>query len=98
MSDDLKWTTNTHVTPFTLTSKAQLTISMVLEDPLLLRFFTRSPIFLPVHIHFYPSKLLVDESLHKAMVPQEWYGKHISLMTIFLGVRDFRHGLFLVIL
>ena len=32
VSDDLKWTTNTHVTLFSLTFKAQLTISMVLED------------------------------------------------------------------
>ena len=32
VSDDLKWTTNSHVTPFTLTFKAELTISMVLED------------------------------------------------------------------
>ena len=31
-SDDLKWTTRIHVTPFTLISKAQVTISMVLED------------------------------------------------------------------
>ena len=30
VSDELKWTINTHVTPFTLTSKA-LTISMVLD-------------------------------------------------------------------
>ena len=30
--DDLKWATNTHMTPFTLTFKAKLTISMVLED------------------------------------------------------------------
>ena len=63
VSDDLKWTTNTHVTPFSLTFKAQLTISMVLEDLslllqicLLLEFFTRPPIFLPVHIRFYPSR------------------------------------------
>ena len=32
VSDDLKWATNTHITPFTLTFKAQLTISMVWED------------------------------------------------------------------
>ena len=41
--DDVKWTTNTHVTPFTLIFKAQLTISMVLEDPFC------SFIFVPVH-------------------------------------------------
>ena len=58
MYDDLKWTTNTHVTPFTLTFKAyRSTISMVLEDLfLLLHFCTRPPIFLPIHIRFYPSK------------------------------------------
>ena len=53
VSDDLKWATNTHVTPFTLTFKAYLTIYMVLEDLfLLLNFFTCPPIFLPVHIRF----------------------------------------------
>ena len=68
MSDDLKWTTNTHVTPFTLASNAQLTISMVLEHLfLLLHFFTRPSIFLPIHNCFYPSKWRVDGSLHKAM-------------------------------
>ena len=56
VSDDLSWTTNTHVTPFHSLSR-QLTISMVLEDPflfyfLLLHFFTRPP---PVHPYFYPS-------------------------------------------
>ena len=30
--DDLKWATNTLMTPFTLTFKVYLTISMVLED------------------------------------------------------------------
>ena len=55
--DDLKWATNAHMTPFTLTFKAQLTISMVLEDFfLLLHFYTRPPIstrpysFLPVQM------------------------------------------------
>ena len=43
VSDDLKWTTNRHVTPFTLISKAKLTISMVLEN---LCFLVD---FLPVH-------------------------------------------------
>ena len=60
VSDDLKWTTNTHVTPFTLTSKAYLTMSMVLEDFFAPSFFypstTRPPIFLPVQNGFYPSK------------------------------------------
>ena len=49
VSDDLKWTTNTHVTPFSFTFKAQLTISMVLED--LFLFLN----VLPVHPYFYPS-------------------------------------------
>ena len=30
-------------------------------------FFTHPPIFLPVHIRFYPSKWRVDGSVHKAM-------------------------------
>ena len=69
MSDDLKCTTNTHLTPFTLTSKAYLTISMVLEDLfLLLHFFTRPPIWLPIHNGFYPSKWWAVGSLHKAML------------------------------
>ena len=55
--DDLKWATNTHVTPFTLSFKAYLTTSMVLEGLfLLLNFVTRSPKFLPIHINFYTSK------------------------------------------
>ena len=45
MSDDLKWTTNTHVIPFTLISKAQL----------IWKTFFGSFIFLPVHPYFYPS-------------------------------------------
>ena len=36
---------------------------------LFLHFFTRPPIFLPVHIRFYPSKWWVDGSLHKVMFP-----------------------------
>ena len=48
VSDDLKRTTNTHVTPFSLTFKAYLIISKILEDlffaPL---FFTRPPYFYP---------------------------------------------------
>ena len=48
VSDDLKWTTNIHMTPFKLASKAYLAISMVLEDLFLLLHF------LPVHPYFYP--------------------------------------------
>ena len=55
--DDLKWTTNTHVTPFTLISKAKLTIFIVFED-LFLSFLylsvTCPPIYLPVDNGFYP--------------------------------------------
>ena len=54
--DDLKWATNTHVTPFTLTFKAQLTISMVLED------LFWSLIFLPVHPYFFPSIFVFTRS------------------------------------
>ena len=68
VSDDLKWATNTYMTQFTLTFKEQLTISMVLEDFLFLNFVTHPPIFLPIHIRFYPSKWRVDGSLHKAML------------------------------
>ena len=51
MSDDWKWTTSTHVTPFTLTSKAELT-SMVLETFLFCSFIS-FPVP-PVHPHFNP--------------------------------------------
>ena len=46
-------------------------------------FFTRPPIFLPVHIRFYPSKWQVDRSLHKAMVLSEMckYSKMYILLT-----------------
>ena len=54
VADDLKWTSSTHVTPFTLTFKFQ-GISMVLEDLVLFLFYP-STTFLPVHIRFYPSK------------------------------------------
>ena len=47
VSDHLKWTTNTHVTQFSLTFKAQLTISMVLGD-----LFYSFIVFQPVH-HIY---------------------------------------------
>ena len=62
VSDALKWTTNTHVTQFVLTFKAELTISVVLEDlfVLLLHFLpghhpsthisTRPYSFLPVQM------------------------------------------------
>ena len=51
VSDDRNWATNTYMTPFTLTFKAKLTISMVLEDLfLLLHFFTRHYSFLPVQM------------------------------------------------
>ena len=57
---DLKLATNTHMTPFIITFKACLIISMVLEDLFYPSFFylstTRPPIFLPVHTRFYPSK------------------------------------------
>ena len=50
VSDDLKWTTNTHLsdaTPFTLISKASLTIYTVWENLFLLLHF-----FLQVHLHW----------------------------------------------
>ena len=67
MSDDLKWTTNTHLTLFSLDFKAILTISMVLEDLLLvLHFLTRPP-------YFYPSIFIFTR-------PNEgWTGLYIKL-------------------
>ena len=47
--DDLKWTSSTHMTPFTLIFKAQITISMVLDE-LLCSFFYPSTTFLPVQM------------------------------------------------
>ena len=52
---DLKWATNTPMTPFTLTFKAQLTISMVLEAFFAPSFFYPSTHIPAVHIRFYPS-------------------------------------------
>ena len=49
--DDLKWATNTYMTPFTLIFKAYITISMVLED----LFSVATSFLLPVHPYFYPS-------------------------------------------
>ena len=70
VSDDLKWTTNTHVTPFSLTFKAYLTISMVLDEFLfvflLLQFFTH--IFTRPY-SFLPILMMGGGSLHKAMPP-----------------------------
>ena len=57
VSDDLKWTTNTHVTPF----------SPFFCSLICLPVHNPSTIFLPVHIRFYPSKWRVDGSLHEAM-------------------------------
>ena len=49
-------------------------------------FFTRPPIFLPVHIRFYPSKWWVDGSLHKAMV-------HLDLCELCMkGFREDRNN------
>ena len=53
VSDDLKWTTNTHVTvvtPFSVTFKAKLTISII-------DWYGRvfAQFLLPVHPYFYPS-------------------------------------------
>ena len=63
VSDDMKWTTNTHVTPFSLTFEDYLFFAPSVFYP----SATHQPIFLPVHIRFYPSKWRVDGSLHKAM-------------------------------
>ena len=69
--DDLKWATNTHMTPFTVTFKAELTISMVLEDLfLLLHFFIFPP---PVHPYFYPSIFIFTHS------NDGWTGLYIKL-------------------
>ena len=51
---DLKWATNTHMTPFTPTFKAYITISMVLED-LLCSFIFFYP---STHISARPSSFL----------------------------------------
>ena len=51
VSDDLKWTTNTHDTIFTHFQGITNTISMVLEELfLLIQVFIRPPIFLPVQM------------------------------------------------
>ena len=52
VSDDLKWTSNTDVTPVSLIFKASLTISKVLEDLFLLLhlIYTRTYLFLPIQM------------------------------------------------
>ena len=67
VSDDLKWATNIHVTPFTLTFKAKLTISIFLEDCF------SSVTFLPVHLYFYPSTLVFTHPNDR------WTGPSIKL-------------------
>ena len=64
MFDDLK------------TLRHKPTVSIVLKTFFALSFFTRPPIFLPVHNGFYPSKWRVDGSLHKAML--RWHCLLIS--------------------
>ena len=57
VSDDLKWTTNTHLTQFSLDFKAILTISMVLEDLfLVLHYLTHPPYYYLSIFVFYLSK------------------------------------------
>ena len=68
VADDLKWATNTHMTPFTLTFKAQLTISMVLEDLFCSFILPVHPYFCPsIFVFTHPNDRWTDGSLHKAM-------------------------------
>ena len=61
--DDLKWAKNTHMTPFTLSFKEGITNAIYgfrrlfysVHHPST-HISTRPPIFLPVHIRFYPTK------------------------------------------
>ena len=54
--DDLKWATNTHMTPFTLNFYDITHDIYGFGKPFFgPSFFARPPIFLPVHIRFYPS-------------------------------------------
>ena len=70
VSDDLKWTTNTHVTTFSLIFKALLTISMVLEDFIATSFFYPSTTGPP---YFYPSIFVLTH-------PNDgWTGLYIKL-------------------
>ena len=55
VSDDLKWATNTRDTIYTHFQGITNNI-YGFGRPFFLHFFTRPPIFLPVHIRFYPSK------------------------------------------
>ena len=54
--DDLKWAKNTHMTPFTLTFKEGITNDIYGFRRLFYSVHHPSThIFLPVHLHFYPS-------------------------------------------
>ena len=65
--NDLKWATNTHMTPYTLTFKAYITISMVLED-LFLHLH-----FLPVHPYFCPSIFVLPIQMTGGQVSTQSY-------------------------
>ena len=49
---------------------------------LLLNLCTRPPIFLPVHIRFYPSKCRMDGSQHKAMFQEDTFNQSCPLEII----------------
>ena len=53
--DDLKWAKNIHMTPFTLTFKEGITNDIYGFEDFFTPSTTRPPIFLPVHLYFYPS-------------------------------------------
>ena len=68
--DDLKWATNTHMTPFHLHSLSRHNWQYLWFWKtffLLLHFLPCPPIFLPVNNGFYPHKWRVGGSLHKAV-------------------------------
>ena len=87
ISDDLKWTTNTHVTLFTLTSKA--TDNIYGFETLFCSF-----IFYPsTHIStcpqwFLPVQMMGGRSLHKAMPRSQWMNTSTDSATITLTHLD----------
>ena len=72
--DDLKWAKNTHMTPFTLTFKEDITNDIYCFGRLFCSFYSVHPYFYPsTHIStrsysFYLTKWRVGGSLHNAML------------------------------
>ena len=71
--DDLKWTKNTHMTPFTLTFKEGITNDIYGFGRLFLLLLLRPP---PVHLYFYPSTHISTRPY--SFLPDQMTGGRVS--------------------